>query len=125
MAKILLVEDDDLLRKALLTWLTKKTYEVVVARHGEEAIQLVKLGVDFDLMLTDILMPEKEGLATIVAIRAMLPRIKVVAMSGGLPRMNAEVFLKMAQKVGANRLLAKPFSHQELDTAIEEAMGSQ
>jgi len=112
MFKILLVDDDDSFRTMLRKTLIKFGYEVTEAANGREADKL--LSTDrFDLMLTDLIMPEREGLETIEDLRRADSAIKIVAMSGG-GRINAGDFLRIARFLGANRTLAKPFSNDEL-----------
>jgi DNA-binding response OmpR family regulator len=118
MIRILLIDDDESFRKMLRMTLQRANYEVVEACNGKEALTLFD-SQPTDLVITDLIMPDKEGLETIGELRQSRPDLKIIAMSGG-GRINAMDYLKIAQRIGANRTLAKPFSHAELLRAIEE-----
>ena len=116
MAKILLIEDEAVLRGLLVKLLNTLSHEVVEAGDGEEG--LIKLKAEaFDLVLTDLIMPDKEGLETIQEIRKIRPDLKIIAMSGG-GRGSGLDYLVLARQLGADQVLAKPFSHQDLNAAI-------
>lgn len=120
MAKILLIEDDALVADAVETVLRKAGYVVVTTPNG--AVALAKLsGENPDLILTDILMPEKEGIETIRDIRARDPRVPIVAYSGGGMMKNYE-FLNMALKLGANDAIRKPFANEELLAVVKRSL---
>jgi len=121
MPKILLVDDDDSFRKMLRLTLTKMGYDVVEARDGKEALVLHHQ-LSPDLVLTDLIMPEKEGLETIEELRRVYPGIKIIAMSGG-GRLSATNYLKVAKLMGADRILAKPFSNDEMALALSDLLG--
>jgi DNA-binding response OmpR family regulator len=120
MQRILLVDDDTALRRLLRLNLTKMGYTVAEASNGKEA--LAKQESDpVELVLTDLIMPEKEGLETIPELRRKYPQIKIIAMSGG-GRGSAANYLKIAKMMGADRVMTKPFSYQELAAAIAQIM---
>src|SRR5687768_11799705 len=116
MPRILLVDDDDALRKMLRLTLTSLGHVVVEARDGKEAL-VQQQREPVDVLLTDLIMPEKEGLETIREFRQKHPAVRVVAMSGG-GRVSATDHLKLARSLGAGAVLAKPFSNSELTAAI-------
>jgi CheY-like chemotaxis protein len=118
MANILLVEDDSELRRALRLNLEGLGHRVVEAGDGREAMVILR-SVGADVVVTDIVMPEKEGLETIVELRRQWPELPIVAMSGG-GRVAPGLSLLAAQHLGARRVLAKPFPVAELDRAITE-----
>ncbi len=122
MPKILLVDDDDAFRAMLRLTLMKLGHVVREACHGREALELYAKE-PADLVLTDIVMPEQEGLETIYTLRHTYPNSKIVAMSGG-GRMDAHDYLKIAKATGAHRVLAKPFPKEELAQAINEALAT-
>jgi len=121
MIRILLVDDDDLFRQMLHTTLKRFGYDVVAARNGNEALALHQRE-PFDLIMTDLIMPEKEGLETIRDLRRQKPDMKIIAMSGGARTIVGD-HLKMAKAMGAAQVLAKPFSNQEMMEAIEATLG--
>jgi CheY-like chemotaxis protein len=120
-AKILLIDDDAPLRAMLHKTLEQAGYEVHEAADGAEGLAHYREEPS-DLILTDIVMPEKEGLETILELRRINRRIKIIAMSGG-SRMNPKTNLVIAEKFGALRTLAKPFSQWELLDTISEVLG--
>lgn len=108
--KILLVEDEDDVRSMLKALLEDEGYRVREASNGREALQSYACS-SADLILTDIVMPDIEGIEMIMKIRKTDPKVKIVAMSGG-------DYLTIAKKLGADHVLAKPFSHQTLLDAL-------
>ncbi|MBU0800951.1 MAG: response regulator [Alphaproteobacteria bacterium] len=110
--KIVVIDDDDLARLTCRNILKRIQADVFEAPNGVLGVELV-LKEKPNLVITDMLMPEKEGLETIVDIRASGVSTKIIAMSGGGVKRNM-AFLKMAEKVGADRLMAKPFSPEDL-----------
>ena len=119
MARILLIDDDDLLREILAKALTQAGHVVIEAREGREGVELFR-AASADLVLTDMMMPEREGLETISALRRELPRLPIIAMSGG--NNNSPLYLKLATQLGAQRRLAKPFTPALLLRTIEELL---
>jgi two-component system, chemotaxis family, chemotaxis protein CheY len=122
MAHILLIEDDDALRTVLCLSLTNMGHQVVEARNGKEALRLFRSEPP-DFVITDLIMPEKEGLETIGELRRLQPKVKIIAMSGA-GRGGPLDYLKVARQMGAARTLAKPFSVDALAAAIAELNGS-
>lgn len=120
MSRILLIDDDDALRKMLRLTLTGMGHSVVEARNGREGVALDATQQP-DLVLTDIIMPDKEGIETILEIRRQHPETRIIAMSGG-GRVNARDYLVMARRFGARYVLEKPFSNGEMALAIESAL---
>ena len=120
MAKILLVEDEDALRILLQEILAMENHQVTAASNGSEALFLAKRE-SFDLIITDLIMPEKDGIETIMDFRCLLPHAKIIAMSGGGFGVGRN-YLPLAQKLGAQKTLMKPFDLQTLREAIDETM---
>jgi DNA-binding response OmpR family regulator len=106
MAKILVIDDDDLMNDMVMELLTVAGYEVESAGDGDQALR--QLGVNtFDLIITDIVMPEKEGLETIVAIRKKNKAVPIIAISGG-GKLGPTQYLQLAHQFGANYTFHKP-----------------
>lgn len=122
--KILLIDDDDSLRMVLEETLRRAGHEVTAAKDGSEGLQIsIRSGHRFDVVVTDLEMPEKAGLETIVELKKVRPNLKIIAMSGGgLHRPTA--LLAASAIVGADVTLAKPFSAAELLNAISSLMRS-
>jgi len=118
MVRILVIDDDDDFRSMLCTALKQAGYTVEEAHNGLEGIQRQRTK-PVDLVITDILMPEREGLETIQALRQEFPEIKIIAISGGMGPLN---FLPLARKFGALRTLQKPFSLQQLYEVMREVL---
>lgn len=122
MAKILIVEDDSELRRALRLNLEGFGHKVVEAGDGREAMELVA-SVGADVVVTDLVMPVQEGLQTIVEIRRLHPKLPIVAISGG-GRIAPGLNLSVARLLGAKRVLAKPFAVAELERAVVDLTGA-
>ena len=114
--KILVVDDDDLVRMALSRILQKQGYACCEAKNGVEGIAAFKAHQP-NIILTDMLMPDKEGLETISELLQMDPNVKIIAMSGGGQSQNMS-FLQLARKIGASRTISKPVKPDDLFAAI-------
>ncbi|MBI1319444.1 MAG: response regulator [Candidatus Hydrogenedens sp.] len=126
MTTVLIVDDDPLVRKMLRLTLSQAGFAVRTAENGKVASQLLEESVS-DVVVMDIVMPEKEGLETTVEIRERWPRIKVIAISGGARlgptgqvRLEASQNLRLANRLGAHRTFSKPIDNDELIQAIRE-----
>jgi CheY-like chemotaxis protein len=120
MVHILVIEDDDSVRGALSQTLERLGYAVASASNGREGLQRA-LEHTPDLVITDLIMPDTEGLETIIELRRRSPQVKIIAISGG-GRLSNENYLSVARKFGAHGTLAKPFSREELKAAISAAL---
>lgn len=118
--KILIADDEDMFAIMLQRSLAMFGYEVIRARNGREALRLYDPAT-VGLVLTDLIMPDMEGLELIVALRKANPAVKVIAMSGG-GRNHPQAYLAIAEKVGAVRSLAKPFTITELVATVQESL---
>jgi len=116
MAKILLVDDDDSIRKMLRIALTRMGHEVEDVANGSLAWANYQAR-PADLVIMDLIMPEKEGLETIRLFRRNGAKTKILAISGG-GRMDARDLLVIAEQLGADKALAKPFTTEELAEAL-------
>lgn len=118
MASILIIDDDNFIRNLVGTVLKKSGYTVFSAENGEKGVELAQKE-NPDLVLTDMLMPDKEGIQTICEVKEINPNIKIIAMSGGSKTKNL-TFLDMAKKVGADEILSKPFKPNDLLSIIKK-----
>jgi DNA-binding response OmpR family regulator len=123
MPKILLIDDDDAFRGMLRKALEQAGYVVDDARDGREGLRRYRVA-PAELVITDLLMPEQNGLATIQALRQEDPTVKIIAISGG-GRTGTMDFLPLARSFGALRTLWKPFPLAELLEAMREVLQSQ
>ncbi len=120
MAKILVIEDDHSFRGVLVEMLRKAGYEVSEAEDGNQAISVCEAALP-DVVLTDIIMPDKEGLETIQELLKLNPDLRIVAMSGG-GRFGPDSYLPLAKKLGAKACLQKPFMRSELLDTIRRVL---
>ena len=112
MAKILVIDDDIIVRKTLIQILEDRGYQVVSAEDGKRGVAAFRSERP-DLVITDIIMPEQEGIQTITEIRGMTPEAKIIAISGG-GRIGNTDFLKIARHLGAADIISKPFDPDDL-----------
>lgn len=119
MTRVLVIDDEEIVREATATMLRQSGYFVVEAGNGEEALALLDNGDRFDLIITDLVMPGKEGIETIQVIKKAFPEIQLIAMSGA---MSSETYLKAASALGAGVSLQKPFRRQELLDAVRKCL---
>lgn len=122
MPRILLIEDDLELRHVLAATLVQAGHAVVEAANGREGMSLFHTE-PVDLVITDILMPEREGIETIATIHRERPEVPIIAISGSPTR--SGVYLALAAKFGASYTLAKPFSTEVLLRLIGEALAGE
>ena len=120
MALILVIDDEDLVRTTVRLLLEKQGHQVIEAKNGNDGLRVLS-GTKVDLVITDIIMPEKEGLETIMDIRTRNPGARIVAMSGGGRARNLD-FLTVAKKLGAAHALRKPFTSAELLAAVNQVL---
>ncbi|MDF7824984.1 response regulator [Pontiellaceae bacterium B12227] len=120
MARILIIDDDETIRSVFNRFLTGKGYEVLVAADGRQGLRVLEEAA-VDLVITDIMMPETDGLEVVMAIRGKDADIPVIAISGGMHAMPMD-FLPMAKKFGAKDVLYKPVELDDLLSAVKAAL---
>lgn len=120
MANILVIDDDDIFRDVLVSALAQAGHSVRQAGNGVEGLRKFH-EEPAELVITDIVMPEKEGLDTIRDLRREFPAARIIAMSGGLAH-DPRLYLHMAEKFGAAAVLAKPFNLAELHQTVNAAL---
>ncbi|MDF7805801.1 response regulator [Pontiellaceae bacterium B12219] len=120
MACVLIIDDDETIRSVFSRFLKGKGFDVVVAADGRQGLRTLEEQA-VDLVITDIMMPETDGLEVVMAIRGKEPSIPVIAISGGMHAMPMD-FLPMAKKFGAKEVLYKPVELDDLFSAVERAM---
>lgn len=123
MRRILLVEDQPLVRKAVRGALEDAGFAVVEAGDGEEGLTAAK-GDSFDLAIVDIWMPRVDGIEFLKQVRGIHADLPVVIISGGGPDAPLEVKAHLAQAHGAHEVLFKPFEDDELMAAVNRALGA-
>lgn len=122
MAKILLIDDDDDYREFIATGLRRNGHAVTVATSGlflTAESGKADFGTTFEVIITDILMPDVDGLKVIRSVKAAYPPCKIIAISAGGRFNKSSVFLDLADAFGAEATLAKPFGILELCNAVD------
>jgi two-component system, chemotaxis family, chemotaxis protein CheY len=118
MARVLVIDDDPGMRDFLQETLAAAGHEIFCAANGREGVALFRAH-PAELVISDMLMPEQEGIETIQQLRALHLPIKVIAMSGAPVGWKV---LQMAEKIGANATLQKPFETDELLRVVERLL---
>ena len=118
--RVLLIEDDASVRRIVRKMLERGYHEVAEAENGRIGLERLRDGA-FDFVITDIVMPEMDGLETLIELRKHYPALRVIAMSGGGRTGNMD-FLGSAEKLGAFAVLLKPFTIDALTTAIDSSL---
>lgn len=121
MARILVTDDDSDLRGTLEKLLKLRGHAVDVGRDGLEGAKLLAQGL-YDLLITDIVMPNQEGLESIIQARKRYPALRIIAMSGA-GKTSTEVYLRVAKNVGANAVFQKPWNPKEMLAKVDELVG--
>lgn len=118
--RILVTDDDVVIRTFLRSLLKKAGYEVSEAPDGKKAMRLCR-DAPPDLVILDLIMPEQEGIETLMELRRHFPDIKVISISGGI-KGNADVLLTAAKDLGASSVFKKPLCAEDILGAVEEIL---
>jgi DNA-binding response OmpR family regulator len=121
MALILVIDDDARVRRQVRRILSAARHTVIEAPDGAAGMALLREKHPARV-ITDIIMPRKDGIETILEIRRVRPNTKVIAVSGGHSEPSDALYLKAPQKLGADAVLAKPFRSAELLNAVEACL---
>lgn len=122
MGKILIIDDEPYILLMLKKMLERAGYEVDLASNGREGMDLFEKD-SADLVITDIIMPDKEGLELILEMKRRRPGLKIIAMSGG-GRISPESYLECASHFGAERVFQKPFRQKEMVSAVRDLVSA-
>lgn len=120
MPGILIVDDEKDLREMIKISLLRRKFTVYEAENGKDAINHFKPSIT-DLVITDLIMPDEDGLKVIIKLRELKPQIKIIAISGG-GKAGPGSYLNLAKALGANAIFSKPFSINDLISKIEELL---
>lgn len=123
MSRILVIDDEPSVVSMLERFIQRLKHDVVTASDGDEGLRNFT-DCPADLVITDILMPHKEGFETIRELRQLCPHVKIVAMSGG-GRNDSSTYLQFAKAFGADRSLTKPVSLEELERVINDLLDAK
>jgi YesN/AraC family two-component response regulator len=118
MKKVLIIDDEPYILLMLKKMLERAGYEVDLASNGREGMELFQKE-SADLVITDIIMPDREGLELIIEMKKKRPGLKIIAISGG-GRISPDSYLECATHFGAEKVFQKPFRQKELISAVRE-----
>jgi len=121
MPHVLVIDDDEQYLFLLKAMLGRSGYEVSVAHGGKQGIEICE-SIHVDLVITDVVMPEMEGLEVIMELKQRFSGVKIIAISGGGSN-NPGNYLNLATGFGAHSTLTKPFRRVELLETVEELLG--
>ena len=121
MQTLLIIEDDHHILLMIKRLLEPLGYEIKLASDGQEGLDMFHK-FEIDLVITDIIMPEKEGLEIIREMRRDRPDLKIIAMSGG-GKISADNYLETAKIFGAEKILEKPFTRKQMVSAVQDLLG--
>ena len=122
MAVIMVIDDEEMVRTTLRDTLELDGHEVVEASDGQKGLDMFAV-TPANLVITDIMMPEKAGIETVVELSQQFPATKIIVISGGGVSKNLE-FLKIAKTLGADRVIPKPFTPDRLLTTVRELLAA-
>lgn len=117
----LVVDDEETLRKLVSIVLERAGHRVLTASSGSEALRILK-SEQVDLVISDIVMPETDGIELMREIRTKFPGMKIISMSGGGNYLTASLCLKLAGQMGASVILSKPFTPDQLLETVTHAL---
>ena len=120
MARILIIDDEPQIRSMLTLMLEREGYEIVEAPDGVAGIKIYRQN-PADLIITDLIMPNKDGIGMIIDLKKEFPDVKIIAMSGGGLN-KPDGYLKGAKKLGAACTLTKPIDREEMLKAVRETL---
>jgi len=121
MAKILLLDDDEQVLKVITSFLEREHHEVTTAVDGKQGIRLLE-NQHFDLIITDVFMPEEDGLGVLMWHKKQTNRQKIIVISGGSAAMHQNLLLEICKKLRADKVLLKPVDFETLSNAVHEVL---
>lgn len=121
MAKILIIDDDTQVLNVMASFLEREHHEIVTAGNGKQGIRLLETG-RFDLVITDVLMPEQDGLGVLMWLKKQSHRPRVIAVSGGSASCGQSELLHMCKLLSADKVLPKPVDFETLTSAVRDAL---
>lgn len=124
MTTILTIDDDPAIRKFLQVVLSREGFDIVAADDGRMALEQLQAH-PIDLVVTDIFMPEKDGLEFIREMRLLRPNVKVIAISGGTEYFDPGPYLSIAKMLGAVTILGKPIQRDKLVQTIDDLLAAE
>ncbi|MDR3557502.1 MAG: response regulator transcription factor [Syntrophobacteraceae bacterium] len=123
MPRVLVIDDDEQFLNLMKTALSRNKFEVIVAHNGKQGIKMCE-NTPVDLVITDLIMPEMEGLEVIMELKQKVPNLKILAVSGG-GRNDPASYLDLATALGAKCALTKPFSMETLLKTVKQLISGE
>lgn len=120
MARILIIDDDPWILKIFQQILEHEGHEITTATNGQEGLDLFRQSPT-DIVITDMVMPVKDGLKMIMELESEFPKVPIIAISGG-GVIEPERYLTLAESIGTKKTLTKPISKQDLVDAVNDAL---
>jgi DNA-binding response OmpR family regulator len=121
MAKILLIDDDEQVLKVMTSFLEREHHQITTAINGRLGISLLEKQ-QFDLVITDVIMPDQDGIEVLMWFLKQVNRPKIIAMSGGSASLDQNLLLNTCSKLHADKVLSKPFDFATLTSAVSEVL---
>jgi CheY-like chemotaxis protein len=120
-SRILIADDDPILRELVQAYLSDEGYSLTLVEDGREALKAAR-GAHFDLIITDMVMPNLDGIELLQALRSTTPQTPVLAMSAGIAGCHADLLLRAASAVGAVSVLRKPLNREALLEVVRDLL---
>lgn len=121
MAHILVIDDEVQHKELLAEFLSRDEHLVDSAENGKVALTLAENNV-YDLVITDLLMPERDGFEVIIRLKQISPKTRIIAMTGGAPKIDVPNLLRTARLLGVDKALAKPLDFVNFKTVVKEVL---
>lgn len=121
MARILVIDDQQHILNIIKEFLLISKHTVDLAEDGKIGLKLARENV-YDLVITDVVMPERDGLEVIMGLKQLSPHVRIIVMSGGAARLDIHSLLKTARALGADRVLEKPLDFAKLQAVVNELL---
>ncbi len=121
MARILVIEDDDSIRNLIEKFMTKDGYEVETAENGAVGIKMIG-SRQYDLLITDIVMPEQDGIGVLMELRTRSSKLKTIVITGGSLKLQVDDLMLTARAMKADRVMMKPLDFELLSAHVAELL---
>ena len=124
MARILVIDDDPNIRLLVGKFLTMDGHEVDLAENGVVGLKLAGLN-QYDLVITDVIMPDKDGLEVVMELKQLCPLVRIIVMTGGGAKFSIQELLNMTKMMKADRGLSKPLDFEMLPLVVREVLAKR
>ena len=121
MARILVIEDDDSIRKLIEKFMTIDGHEVETAENGAVGLKMIG-SRQYDLLITDIVMPEQDGIGVLMELRAQSSKLKTIVITGGSLKLQVDDLMLTAKAMKADKVLKKPLDFEKLSSVVTELL---